>query len=233
MIANNVYGGSGGSTEQLGIYPVGTDGRPTGDVIIPDGVGKIGSANNPNACNGLGYNTNITSISYPSSIDLSSDYCHISDTNLISVIFRGTPTFTSLGGNCYKGCTSLSAYTVPSSVLNLGVCCFTNCTSLISLIIQSIASCSYYTGTNTNPIFGCIALQDLQLPQGWNKSILISNGTANFTNTLTHDSILAIFNNLADLTGETGQTLTLGSTNLGRMSEDELEIPLLKNWSVV
>ena len=42
MIGNNVYGGgSGGSTEQLGIYPIGTDGRPTGNVTVPSGVTSL------------------------------------------------------------------------------------------------------------------------------------------------------------------------------------------------
>jgi len=42
MIGNNVYGGgSGGSTKQLGIYPIGTNGRPTGDVTVPSGVTSL------------------------------------------------------------------------------------------------------------------------------------------------------------------------------------------------
>ena len=33
--------GGGGSTEQLGIYPVGADSRPTGDVTVPSGVTSL------------------------------------------------------------------------------------------------------------------------------------------------------------------------------------------------
>ena len=48
---------------------------------------------------------------------------------------------------------------------------------------------------------------------------------------LTHDSLLSIINNLSTVS-ET-QTLTIGSTNLAKLSSDEILIATNKNWTVV
>ena len=60
------------------------------------------------------------------------------------------------------------------------------------------------------------------------------NVSANFANvtTLTRESIIAMFNALKDLTGEGTKTLTLGSENLARLEDADLDIALNKNWSV-
>ena len=52
-----------------------------------------------------------------------------------------------------------------------------------------------------------------------------ANGTA-----LTHDSLMSIINNLATVT--TTQTLTLGSTNLAKLSSEEKAIATNKGWTL-
>ena len=234
MIGNNVYGGgSGGSTKQLGIYPIGTNGKPTGDVIVPDGVGILYA----NAI-GLNSNPNITSISLPESINLQNEYVLSGNSNLKTIIFRGNPTFTNIGNYCFRGCTSLTSISIPNSVKTLGGACFHSCNSLTTIVIpdgvtsllyacfhssnslttitipNSVVSSYFNVSNSDNVFYGCISLKTVNLSGGWNKSIFISNNTANFTNVLTHDSMLSIFNNLADMTGQTPLTITLGTTNL-------------------
>ena len=52
-----------------------------------------------------------------------------------------------------------------------------------------------------------------------------ASGTA-----LTHDSLMSIINNLATVT--TTQTLTLGSTNLAKLSSEEKAIATNKGWTL-
>lgn len=47
---------------------------------------------------------------------------------------------------------------------------------------------------------------------------------------LTKESLLNIINKAADLTGVDSATLTLGSTNLGKLSEDDKALATAKNW---
>ena len=51
---------------------------------------------------------------------------------------------------------------------------------------------------------------------------------------LTHDSLINVINNLYDLTsiGVKAQDLVLGSTNLAKLSDDEIDIIYTKGWNV-
>jgi hypothetical protein len=49
---------------------------------------------------------------------------------------------------------------------------------------------------------------------------------------LTHDSLLNVLNGLYDLTGNTSQKLTLGSSNLAKLTDEEKAIATNKNWTL-
>ena len=49
-------------------------------------------------------------------------------------------------------------------------------------------------------------------------------------NQLNHDSLINVLNALVDLTGTDSKTLTLGTTNLNKLSEEEKAIATNKNW---
>ena len=78
-----------------------------------------------------------------------------------------------------------------------------------------------------NFVYNCKDLISFYSPQNINTSI------SNFTNStkLTHDSLLDIINNLS--TVSTTQTLTIGSTNLAKLSSDEITIATNKGWTIV
>ena len=46
------------------------------------------------------------------------------------------------------------------------------------------------------------------------------------------EALLEVLGNLKDLTGSTGATLTLGSTLLAKLTEDDIAIATNKNWTV-
>lgn len=140
---------------------------------------------------------------------------------------------TSMGSSVFEGCTAITEIELPSTVTSIGSSMFRGCTSLETVIFKSVPSCSYYTYTSSsNPFYECTALEDVVLPSGWNVNLLLSNGSSYFTNVLTHDSMVRMLENLYDYSGGTAHTLTLGATNLARLSAEEQAIATAKNWTL-
>ena len=116
---------------------------------------------------------------------------------------------TTIGTNVFYGCTSLKTVYLPSSI--------TTATD------NSLTSTSNYYYA----FYNCTALEDVQLGQDWNMSLRL-----NVSNNLTVQSMVAMFNSLKDLTGETAKTLTLGSTNLAKLTDEQKAIAINKNWTL-
>lgn len=127
----------------------------------------------------------------------------------------------ALGNAMFRGCTSLKSITIPDGVTSLGNWMCTNCTALEMISLPT----SVKSINNSNSFSGCTAVTNINIGKNWNFAANFS-----FTNILTHDSMVAMFENLADLTGQTAKTLTLGETNLARLSEEEKVIATSKNW---
>ena len=73
----------------------------------------------------------------------------------------------------------------------------------------------------------CYALKDIVVPFNFNTALNV-NGICE----LYHDSIVAILNNLADLSDSSAKTLTLGATNLAKLTDEEKAIATNKNWTL-
>ena len=124
----------------------------------------------------------------------------------------------------FNGCAQLTQLDVSnfdtSSVENMSNM-FSNCSKLTQLDVSN-----FDTGkvtTMSNFIVNASVLQSFiscAIPVSFG-----ANGTA-----LTHDSLMSIINNLATVT--TTQTLTLGSTNLAKLSSEEKAIAINKGWTV-
>ena len=189
MIKCPILVGGGGSTEQLGIYPIGTDGRPTGDVIVPNGVTSLYQY--------IFYqDAAITSVSLPNSV-------------------------TSLGTYCFGSCSSLTSITIPNSVTSLGTYCLYGCSSLTSITINGsiivFASSSFQ---------GCTAMTTFNTVSEFNPTSL----NLSYTTVLTVDSMVSMFNNLATI--GTTKTITLGTTNLAKLTNEQKAIATGKGWTL-
>lgn len=58
------------------------------------------------------------------------------------------------------------------------------------------------------------------------------NFNISFTNLFTREALVEIIGNLRDMTGSTVKTLTMGSTNLSKLTEDDIAVATDKNWTV-
>ena len=115
-----------------------TDGKYSGDIIIPekvkgnDGVEYIVAslgASSFKGCSGL------TSITIPSSVTSLGDYCFDGCSGLTSITIPSS--VTSLDDYCFSDCSGLTSITIPSSVTSLGDGCFGSCSGLTSITIPS------------------------------------------------------------------------------------------------
>ena len=105
--------------------------------------------------------------------------------------------------------------------------CYT-CRSLVS--IDNIAfndTCVYNDTFNY-----CESLEEVRFGSK------ISNNGLNFqwSTKLTHDSLMSIIDALADKSADTSGTawtVTIGSTNLAKLTEEEIDIARNKGWAVV
>lgn len=95
---------------------------------------------------------------------------------------------------------------------------------------------SYLTNTNQyNPFYFPLAdsqLKTIHLPDDWSDNVIISNGGTNWTNVLTQECMVEMFNKLHDYTGSTQHTFTLGATNLARLTDEDKKIATDKNWKL-
>ena len=112
-------------------------------------------------------------------------------------------------------------YTIPDSVTTIGEQAFYDCKSLTSVTIpSSVTRIAEYCFN------GCSKLTEVNLGDDFNCSIGVSAGT------YTADVMVAMFNQLKDLTGVTAKTLTLGSTNLAKLTDEQKAIATNKNWNL-
>lgn len=139
---------------------------------------------------------------------------------------------TTIGANAFRGCKSLVEIDFNNAIVFSGQGVIANCTSLKKVTFGDIPGSEYNPLSTGNIWSGCTAIEDVVIPSGWNRNLLISNGTSNFTNVLTHDSMVAMINNLYDYSGGTAHALTLGATNLARLSAEEIAVATAKNWSL-
>ena len=115
-----------------------TDGKYSGDIIIPekvkgnDGVEYVVTSLGDKCfqdCSGL------TSITIPSSVTSLGNYCFSGCSGLTSITIPSS--VTSLSKSCFEGCKNLTSITIPSSVTSLGNYCFYGCRGLTSITIPS------------------------------------------------------------------------------------------------
>ena len=124
--------------------------------------------------------------------------------------------------NMFSGCSSLT--TIPQLDTSKGRNfdnMFCDCTNLTTIPqLDTSSGTSFY-----NMFRGCKSLTTLGGFVGLSESLSLSSSTK-----LTHDSLMNVINNLATVTSST--TLTLGSTNLAKLTDEEKKVATDKGWTL-
>ena len=153
---------------------------------------------------------------------------------------------------CFSRCKSLSSLTLPEgfgmNATNITFC-FNNCIALTSLHLPD--GFGHLANGNIGVFNNCSALTSLHLPDGfgqnanttygcYTKCTSLTNITGNpnyrvsvsfnTAQNLTHDSLMVVINGLQTVTSK--QTLTLGSTNLAKLTEADKKIATDKGWTL-
>ena len=137
-----------------------TDGKYSGDIIIPekvkgnDGVEYVVASLGASCFEGC---TGLTSITIPSSVTSLGDGCFQDCSGLTSITIPSS--VTSLGDYCFWNCSGLTSITIPSSVTSLGDFCFQGCSGLISITIPSSV-----TSLGGNCFLNCSGLTSITIP---------------------------------------------------------------------
>lgn len=128
--------------------------------------------------------------------------------------------------HCFYNCTTLTSISLPagfgSASTNVSRC-FYGCVSLVSLVLPTGFG---QAATNTVDCFtACFSLADITGNPNFKASLNLSS-----CKLLTHDSLMVIINGLQIVT-ET-QTLTLGTANLAKLTDEEKKVATDKGWSL-
>ena len=159
-----------------------------------------------------------------------SEYMFYQCANLITA--KSTQATTTTGNYVFYNCTALESASLSDGTTTIGYCIFDGCKALKTVYLPSSITtatnnCLTSTSSAYYAFYNCTALEDVQLGQDWNMSLRL-----NVSNNLTVDSMVAMFNSLKDLTGDTAKTLTLGSTNLAKLTDEQKAIAINKNWTL-
>ena len=175
--------------------------------------------------------------------------CNSLGNDVVMSITNHLPT-NAYTSNCFEGCTGITDVTIAKSGENMFRNCtnlthckilesetyiysglFYGCTSLTSVELPAtITSATSNALTSTGSsyfLYRCTNLETVIVGEDWNMSMKLDVST-----NLTVDSMVAMFNSLKDLTGDTAKTLTLGSTNLAKLTDEQKAIATNKNWTL-
>lgn len=156
------------------------------------------------------------------------------------------------GKYMFMECANLTSFTIPMPELTDGSNMFSRGTLSGYNSLKTLNLDAPKLVTTTNMFGECVRLTDVTLnipsytaQEGWINPIFskcsgITNLTVNgelraglylsASTNLTTDSLMSVINALVDLTGEDSKTLTLGATNLAKLSDEQKEIATNKNW---
>ena len=129
--------------------------------------------------------------------------------------------------SCFLRCTALTSLTLPEGFgqnLTAASGIFYKCEAMTSLHLP--AGFGQKVKTAFSRTFnGCLSLETITGNPVFNTSLWLSESPK-----LTHDSLMVVINGLQTVTST--QTLTLGSTNLAKLTEADKQIATDKGWTL-
>lgn len=130
---------------------------------------------------------------------------------------------TSIGNRVFYACSNLNSISIPNSVISIGDQAFRDCSNLKSITIPNSV-----TSIGNSALERCPNLVEVAIAQGFNCNNLVLSASPLYT----RETILQWLNALADRTGQTAYKLTIGKTNLAKLTEEDIAIATAKNWTL-
>ena len=188
--------------------------RPSNtDLVIPEGVTSIGGY--------AFYNfARLKTLEIPIGMGNIGDSAFYGCDNLISANIKSG----RLMSTVFVACTNLTTVSLGEGVTYFFDRCFVGCSKLSTINIPASIS-QIYLG---NVFLNCSALENVTIGNGFNcKNLDLSPSTK-----YSAETIVSWLNALADRTGQTAYTLTMGSTNLAKLTAEQIAIATNKNWNL-
>ena len=163
----------------------------------------------------------IAKIDIPAEVMRIGGYVFYRCLSLTSITIPGS--VVTIEHNAFRECSNLTTVYISNGVTQIGTSAFNGCSNLTTLFIPNSATIDSLT------VFrDCNNLENVILEPGFNaKNLDLSSSTLYSVETL-----VAMLNALADRTGQTAYSLTLGSINLAKLSNEQIAIATQKNWTL-
>ena len=140
---------------------------------------------------------------------------------LVNIIFNNN--ITNIRESAFNMCAALKEIVIPVSVVALGYAAFASCTSMTDISIPNAIK-----SIGDKAFSNCKSLLNVTLGNNFNCSNLDLSASTKYS----VDTLVAMLTALADRTGQTAYTLTLGTTNLAKLSDAQKAIATDKNWTL-
>lgn len=189
--------------------------RDLTDLIIPYGTVLIGA-------NSLSSFPSLVSVDIPNTVESIGNSAFHTCSNLKKVDLSKTK-IVGLSSSTFRNCEKLEGIILPEKLNSLGTYTFYGCRNLKTICIPRTVN-----GTGANTFYGCSSLKDVTLGDGFNADKLDLSASTLYS----RETILQWLNALADRTGQTAYKLTIGATNLAKLTEEDILIATNKNWTL-
>jgi hypothetical protein len=171
------------------------------------------------------FQTNITELDCSNCKDLVKiyNYACYECGELQTINLSNNNKLTEIGDCVFYGCTSLTSVQLPKGIVSIGTSAFTDCKQLENINLpNTITKVSWF------PLSGCTSLEFVDMENGFNcNGFKLSNSTL-----YSVETIVSWGEALYDRTGLDSYTLTIGSENIEKLTNEQIAIFTNKNWNL-
>ena len=132
---------------------------------------------------------------------------------------------TNLSNSLFRNCINLKEVELPNTLTTIQSRAFQSCSSLSTINFpNSLTSIP----SGNQPFQSCTSLENVTIENGFNCNYLNLSSSTNYS----VETMVSWFNALADRTGDTAYTFTIGATNLNKLTAEQKAIATNKNWTL-
>ena len=132
---------------------------------------------------------------------------------------------TTLNNSLFRNCINLKEVELPNTLTTIQSRAFQSCSSLSTINFpNSLTSIP----SGNHPFQSCTSLENVTIENGFNCNYLNLSSSTKYS----VETMVSWFNALADRTGDTAYTFTIGATNLNKLTAEQKAIATNKNWTL-